>query len=117
MLNDLNKESNNIGLRINMKKTKVMFNSYTKVKQIKANDDIIETTDRYVYLRQLVKTDYNRLEEVKRRPQTGRSAFSKLDDIMKSNMSIYVKRRVFDHCILPSWCRDLGSENKNGTKT
>ena len=46
MLNDLNKKSNNIGLRINMKKSKVMFNSYAKVKQIKVNDDVIETTDR-----------------------------------------------------------------------
>ena len=48
MLNELNNESNNIGLRNNMKKTKVMFNSYAKVKQIKVNDDIIETTDRYI---------------------------------------------------------------------
>ena len=50
MLNELNKESNNIGLRINMKKTKVMFNSHAKVKQIKVNDDIIETTDRNIYI-------------------------------------------------------------------
>ena len=89
MLNELNKESNKIGLRINMKKTKVMFNSYVKVKQIKVNDDIIETTDRYIYQGQLEKkTDYSHLEEVKRRTQTGWSAFGKMNDIMKSNMSI-----------------------------
>ena len=41
MLNELNKESNNIRLTINMKKTKVIFNSYAKVKQIKVNDDVI----------------------------------------------------------------------------
>ena len=45
MSNDLNKESNNIVLSINMKKTKVMFNRYAKVKQIKFNDDI-----RYIYI-------------------------------------------------------------------
>ena len=50
MLNELNKESDNIGIRINTKKTKVMFNSYAKVKQIKVNDDITETTDRYIYV-------------------------------------------------------------------
>ena len=54
MLNELNKESNKIGLRINMKKTKVMFNSYAKVKQIKVNDDI-ETIDRFIYLGLFVK--------------------------------------------------------------
>ena len=62
MLNDLNKESNNIGLRINMKKTKVMFNSYAKVKQI--NDIIIETTDRYIYISRT--TCKNRLQPFKR---------------------------------------------------
>ena len=61
-----------------------MFNSYAKVKQIKVNDDIIETTDRYIYLGQLVKTDYSHLEEVKRRTQTGWSAFGKFNDIIKS---------------------------------
>ena len=45
MLNELNKESKNIGLRINMKKAKVMFNSYAKVKQIKVIHDIIEKTN------------------------------------------------------------------------
>ena len=86
------------GLRINMKKTKVMFNIYAKVKQIKV-DDIIETTDRYIYLGQLVKTDNSHLEEVKRRTQTGWSAFGKCIDI---NMLICLKYRVFDQCILPS---------------
>ena len=77
-----------------MKKTKVTFNSYTKVKQIKVNDDIIETTDRYIYLGQLVITDYSHLEEVKRRTQTGWSAFGKLNDIMKSNMPICLKHSL-----------------------
>ena len=30
------------------------------------------------------------------------SAFGKFNDIMKSNMSICMKHRVFDQCILPS---------------
>ena len=69
MLNEINKESNNIGLKINMKKTKVMSNSYAKAKQIKVNDDNIETTD--MYLGQFVKTDYSHLEKLKGEPKLG----------------------------------------------
>ena len=85
-----------------------MFNCYAKFKQIKVNDNIIETTDRYIYLGQLVKPDYSHLEEVKKRTQTEWSAFGKLNDSMKSNMPICLKR-VFDQCILPSMTYDAGT--------
>ena len=90
MLNELNKESKNIGLRINMKK-KVMFNRYDKVKQNK---------------------------EVKRRTQIGWSNFGKLNDIMKSNMPICLKRRICDQCMIPSMIYgETWAVTINGTKT
>jgi len=47
MLNQLNDESNNIGLKINKGKTKVMFNNFINAKEIKINSNIIERTDTY----------------------------------------------------------------------
>ena len=80
---------------------------------------MIETTDRYIYLGQLVKTDDTHLEEVKRRTQTGWSALGKFNDIMKNNMPVCMKRRVFDQCILPSmtYGAETWTMTKNGTKT
>ena len=49
MLNDLNKESAILGLRINMKKT-----SHVQQLQIKVNNDILETINRFVFLFQRI---------------------------------------------------------------
>lgn len=48
----LNSIINNFGLKMNLNKTKVVFNSYTKKRVIKINDNIIEEVAKYVYLGQ-----------------------------------------------------------------
>ena len=114
MMNDLNAESNKVGLKINMKKTKVMFNSFTEEQKIMTGNTEIEKVDHYIYLGQQMRMDHNQMDEVKRRTRAGWHAFGNLNDIMRSKMPICLKRKVFNQCVLPAMT--YGSETWAVTK-
>lgn len=99
MLNQLNMESCKLGMKINMKKTKVMSNSYATQRSIKVANMEVENVDKYVYLGQLVTMNSDKTEEIKRRITAGWGAFSKYRDIMKSKMPMCLKRKVYNQCI------------------
>ena len=75
MLNNLSTDSNKVGLKINMKKTKVMFNQFCIEKKIMLESTEIEKVDHYIYLRQQIRMDHELMDEVKRRTRAGWSAF------------------------------------------
>ncbi len=114
MLQDLNNGSNQVGLKINMKKTKTMFNKFITKKQISIQQTEIEEVEEYVYLGQLVRIDHNQYDELRRRIRSGWSAFGKLSEVMQSNMPLCLKRKVFNQCVLPAMT--YGSETWSMTQ-
>ena len=99
MLNQLNNKSLNIGLRMNMKKTKVMFNEYCKEHPLHVDQTTVEHVQDYVYLGQLVTMQSDKTPEIKRRIAAGWGAFSKYRDIMQSKIPMCLKRKVYHQCI------------------
>ncbi|KAI8420615.1 hypothetical protein MSG28_007859 [Choristoneura fumiferana] len=90
MLSDLSIVSQQVGLKMNMDKTKIMSN-VTPVPVI-VGSDVLEVVDHYVYLGQVVQLG---------RIQLGWAAFGKLRDVFSSNIPQCLKTRVFDQCVLP----------------
>ena len=89
-------------MKINMKKTKVMFNGNATRETIHLGLEEIETVDEYVYLGQLITLANNNMNEVKRRTSAGWGPFSQYRDILKSKMPMYLKRKLYNQCIQPA---------------
>ena len=102
MLNQLNDESKRLGMKINMKKTKAMFNSNANRETIHLGLEEIEIVDEYVYLGQLITPANDNMDEVKRRTSAGWGAFSQYRDILKSKMPMCLKRKLYNQCIQPA---------------
>ena len=101
-LQELNTAGRKIGLRINLSKTKVMYNSFAAQAPIKLEDIPLDVCSEYTYLGQLVTTgEKSRINEVNRRIKLGWSAFGRNSHILKSKMPMELKRKVFNQCILP----------------
>ena len=49
MILQFHRESQNMGLNMTMKKTKVMFNNYTLDYEIQINYEVIEWVQEYIY--------------------------------------------------------------------
>lgn len=52
MIEDLDRESLKVGLKMNRQKTKIMFNSLAKKQEFKINNERLECAKEYVYLEQ-----------------------------------------------------------------
>ena len=77
MINQLNNESTKLGMKMNMKKTKVMFNKLAQISAVQINGIEVEKVDEYVYLGQLVTMKNDKSDEIKRRIIAGWVAFNK----------------------------------------
>ena len=93
MLNQLSNRSHDLGLRMNMKKTKVMFNEYCLEHPLHVEQEPVEHVQEYVYLGQLVTMQSDKTAEIKRRIATGWGAFSKYRDIMQSKIPMCLKKK------------------------
>src|SRR5271154_2961896 len=49
MLNGLNRESNKLGMKINMKKTKVTYNEYANIILVHVGTQKVEKVNEYIY--------------------------------------------------------------------
>ena len=99
MLNELNQESNKLGMKINMKKTKVMYNEYATIKPVHIGTQEVEQVNDYVYLGQLVTMQNDKSDEIKRRIAAGWGVFGQYRDILKSKIPLSLKRKVYNQCI------------------
>ncbi|PIK48481.1 endonuclease-reverse transcriptase [Apostichopus japonicus] len=101
MLQDLDIASRKRGLK--MKKTKVMADQSVKHKPIISNGTELEHVSEYIYLGQrFTLTERNQDNEIRRRIKAGWQAFGRYSHIMKGNLPLCLKRKVYDQCILPS---------------
>lgn len=101
MIQDLHSESSAVGLKINMKKSKVMSNCQAVRHAFRLGNEILEQVDEYNYLGQVITAGQNHEKEIRRRISMGWSAFGKHYDIMSSRLPLSLKRLVFNQCVLP----------------
>ena len=98
MLQELSDESRQMGLKMNITKTKVMVVDNTP---INVNNVLIENVPGYVYLGQHYSLkEKNQDKEIQRRIMAGWAAYAKHRDIFKSNIAICLKRQVYNSCVL-----------------
>ncbi|CAH2264014.1 jg16397 [Pararge aegeria aegeria] len=102
MLNDLSRVSQQVGLRMNMSKTKIMSNAHVPLHPIIVGSSALEIVDEYIYLGHTIQLGRSNFEkEVNRRIQLGWAAFGKLRDIFSSKIPQCLKTKVFEQCVLP----------------
>ncbi|KAL0882120.1 hypothetical protein ABMA27_000683 [Loxostege sticticalis] len=100
MLDGLSRASQQVGLKMNMDKTKIMSNVRVAPTPLKVGDSALEVVDEYVYLGQTVQLGKSNFEkEVNRRIQLGWAAFGKLRDIFSSKIPQCLKTKVYDHSV------------------
>ena len=104
MLNQLNDKSKKLGMKINVKKTKVMFNGNATRETIYLGLEEIETVNEHAYLGQLITPTNDSMNEVKRRTSAGWGIFSQY--ILKSKMPMCLKRKLYNQCIQPAMTYD-----------
>ena len=94
-LQALNSAGQKIGLRINLIKTKVMFNSFAGSDPVNLQDMQIEACSEYLYLGQLETTgEKKKTNKVNRRIILGWSAFGRNTFILKSKMPMILKSSI-----------------------
>ena len=94
-LTDIHLASKQVGLGMNLSKTKVMPNENATTSTVAVDGNTIEKVDRYVYLGKTLIQAGDVLLEIKRRIELGWAAFSKVANNMKSRKaSMNVKRKI-----------------------
>ena len=101
ILQELSDESRQMGLKVNITKTKVMVVDNTP---INVNNVLIENIPGYVYLggQHYSLKEKNQDKEIQRSLMAGWTAYAKHRDIFKSNLAICLKRQVYNSCVLPA---------------
>lgn len=103
MLQELDDASRLTGLKMNMKKTKVMAGSAKDPKQIQVNGTKMEQVEDYIYLGQRFSLqDKNQDNEIRRRIKAGWQAFGRYSTIMKGKLPLCLKKKVYNQCIIPA---------------
>ncbi|GBP38812.1 Putative uncharacterized transposon-derived protein F52C9.6 [Eumeta japonica] len=101
MLNTLHEESRKVGLEINLTKTNIMTN-HTERPIYMENSSLIYV-NAYIYLgKQISFNQQNNELEVERRVNITWKKFWSLKEILKSDMTIRMKAKVMNTCLLPS---------------
>ena len=86
---------------MHMGKTKVLFNKFAKEKDIIIENQKIKKVEEYVYLGTLTKMSKKIDIELCRRITAGLKAFWKYKYVLKRELPIFIKRKIFNQCILP----------------
>lgn len=101
MLKQLNDASKNVGLKMNISKTKTISNT---TEHLYIDDMKLENVEEYIYLGHTIRIGKeNQTAEIIRRIRLTRMAFGNMKYIIFKNgdIPINLKRKVFDTCILP----------------
>lgn len=100
MLKQLNDAAREIGLKMNITKTKIISNTE---EPIYIDGTQLENVEEYIYLGHAIKIGKeNQTAEIKRRIRLAWVGFGKMNYIFRNcSIPINLKRKVFDTCILP----------------
>ena len=106
MLEELNREGMKDGMKMNKKKTRVMFNTQGKKYQrtgIKIDNEKIEEVEEYIYLGQLITANNEINKEIDRRITAGWQRFGQYSEFLrKKSIPLRLKKRIIDGVILPA---------------
>ncbi|KAJ2948735.1 hypothetical protein O0L34_g7995 [Tuta absoluta] len=101
MLGDLDIASKSVGLEMNKEKTKAMTNGDSSI-EIKVSNNSINYVTEYIYLGQLISPNESTTKEIDRRIANAWKRYWSMKEVMKNKqMSIAIKSKLFDNCILP----------------
>ena len=93
-------KSENIGLKLNLQKTKIMASSPTTSWQI--DGEIMETVTDFIFLGSKTTADGDCSHEIKRHLLLGRKAMTNLDSILKSrDITLPTKVRLVKAMVFP----------------
>ncbi|KAJ8868749.1 hypothetical protein PR048_030289 [Dryococelus australis] len=90
-----------VGLKINLTKTKIMQNKWVAKDRVVTNDIDIETVEHYSYLDQLINMNGDSMAEIYRRIKLGWRAYGRNSIVFKSKNPEFLKKQVFNQCVLP----------------
>ena len=102
LMNRLDEVSKDYGMRINVKKTKIMkISKYGGNMKIVINGTELEQVDEYVYLGSLITQDAKCHWEIRRRTAMGKEAFMQRKELLRGNLNINLKKRMVKTLIWP----------------
>ncbi len=89
-----------MGLKIDMKKTKVIYNKHLIRRQIMIGNEALELAEEDTYIGQMVSTNPEHEKEIRKRIEM-RSAFDKQNLVMNRYLPLSLKRNIHNQSILP----------------
>lgn len=100
MINELNCVSRDIGLELNIDKTKIMSNNAHR--PIFVENRQLEYVQQYIYLgKQLSLSKSRHCDELERRITMTWNKFWSHKEVLKSNIPLRLKKKIMDSCLLP----------------
>ena len=90
LLMKVKEENENVGLKLNIQKTKIMTSSPITSWQI--HGETMETVTDFIFLGSKITTDCECSHEIKRRLLLGRKALANLDSMLKSETLLCQQR-------------------------
>ena len=93
-------ENENVGLKLNIQKTKIMASS--PITSWQRDEEIVETMSDFIFLGSKITADGDCSHEIKRRSLLGRKVMTNLDSIFKSrDITLPTKVRLVKAMVLP----------------
>ena len=100
LLMKVKEESENVGLKINIQKTKIMASGPITLWQI--DGETMETVTDFIFFGSKITADGDRSHEIKRRLLLGRKTMTNLDSILKSrDITLPTKVRLVKAMVFP----------------
>ena len=100
LLMKVNEESEKVGLKFNIQKTKIMTSSLITSRQI--NGETVETASDFIFLGSKIIADGDCSHEIKRCLILGRKVMTNLDSIIKSiDITLPTKVRLIKAVVFP----------------
>ncbi|XP_038071377.1 uncharacterized protein LOC119740219 [Patiria miniata] len=113
IVDKIKEESEKLGLKMNVKKTKTMVISKRKSKtSIQVDGKELEQVDSFIYLGQMITEDGRCQDEIKRRIAIGKSVFNKRKHIFTSR-NITAKTNQMLHLVNSTiWSRNMDIDER-----
>ena len=100
LLMKMKEESEKVGLKLNIQKTKIMASGPITSRQI--DGEMVETVSDFIFLGSKITTDGDCSHEIKRRLLLGRKVMTNLDSIFKSkDITLPTKVRLVKAMVFP----------------
>ena len=92
LLMKVKEESENVGLKLNIQKTKIMVSGLITSWQI--DGETMETVTDFIFGGSKITADFDCSHEIKRRLLLGRKVMTNLDSILKAETLLYQQRSI-----------------------